>query len=223
MAVKVEAARKSRETDIELSLGLDGGEISISTGVGFFDHMLTSLACHAGWSLVLKCRGDLDVDDHHTVEDCGIVLGAALAKAIEARGSIRRFGSGFAPLDEALARAVVDISGRPFCEASPGFARERIGSLATENIGHFFESLAMNAGITLHVDVLKGQNDHHRAEAAFKALALAMREALASQDKPAARGEVASNRAIGTVPGAVSTKGRPEMRVQVLDGKEEAR
>ena len=215
MAFIVEAARKSKETDIELSLGLDGGKITIGTGIGFFDHMLTSLACHAGWSLVLACKGDLEVDDHHTVEDCGIVLGAALAKAVEARGAIRRFGSGFAPLDEALARAVVDISGRPFCETSLGLARGNIGTLATENIGHFFTSLAMTAGITLHIDVLKGQNDHHRAEAAFKALARALREALAlREDSGAASSDTALSGA--------STKGKPELRVQILRGKEGA-
>jgi imidazoleglycerol phosphate dehydratase HisB len=216
MATTVEAARKSKETDIELRLGLDGGEIAIDTGIGFFDHMLTSLACHAGWMLVLKCSGDLEVDDHHTVEDCGIVLGVALAKAVEARGAIRRFGSGFAPLDEALARAVVDISGRPFCDASLGFSRESIGTLACENIGHFFSSLAMNAGITLHIDVLKGLNDHHRAEAAFKALAIALREALALREE-------SGTSISGTKASGASTKGKPELRVQILSGKEAAR
>ncbi|HWR10272.1 MAG TPA: imidazoleglycerol-phosphate dehydratase HisB [Rectinemataceae bacterium] len=172
------ATRESKETKVKVELGLFPGPVSIGTGIGFLDHMLTSLACHAGWSLALDCEGDRVVDDHHSVEDCAITLGIALREAIVERGAIARFGYAYAPLDEALARAVVDVSGRPFCDCDLQLEREAIGELATENIGHFFASLAANAGLTLHVDVLKGSNDHHRAEAAFKALALALREAL---------------------------------------------
>jgi len=172
------ATRESKETRIKVELGLFPGPISIGTGIGFLDHMLTSLACHAGWSLALNCEGDMVVDDHHSVEDCAITLGIALREAIVERGAIARFGYAYAPRDESLARAVVDVSGRPFCDYNLQLEREAIGALATENIGHFFASLATNAGLTLHVDVLKGSNDHHKAEAAFKALALALREAL---------------------------------------------
>lgn len=198
--------RASRETDIACELRLEPGDLSIATGVGFLDHLLTSLACHSGWSLTLTCRGDLVVDDHHSVEDCAIVLGVALKEALACRGAIRRFGSAFAPLDEALARAVVDVSGRPFCDASLQLEREMIGDLAAENVGHFLASLAANAGITLHVDVLKGENDHHKAEAAFKALALALREALAIMP-----GAGEADAAGG---GPASTKGKPVLNVE---------
>ena len=200
--------RQSKETDIACELRLEPGAISIATGVGFLDHMATSLAYHAGWSLSLSCRGDLAVDDHHSAEDCAIVLGAALKEALAGRGSIRRFGAAFAPLDEALARAVVDVSGRPFCDVSLQLRREMIGDLAAENIGHFLASFAANAGITLHVDVLKGDNDHHKAEAAFKALALALREALAPTT--GAGGAEAGPAGAGTA----STKGKPVLTIE---------
>ncbi len=205
--------RASRETDIACELRLEPGALSIATGVGFLDHLLTSLACHAGWSLKLACRGDLVVDDHHSVEDCAIVLGVALKEALACRGAIRRFGSAFAPLDEALARAVVDVSGRAFCDVSLQLEREMIGDLAAENVGHFLASLAANAGITLHVDVLKGANDHHKAEAAFKALALALREALAIM--PGAGVAEAGAAGGGTASGSpASTKGKPVLTVE---------
>ncbi len=164
-------ARKSRETDIELKLGLFPGASDIRSGIGFLDHLLTSLAHHAGWTVQLRCRGDLEVDEHHSAEDVAIVLGIAFKEALADRRNPRRFGTAYAPLDEALARAVVDLSGRPWCRIDLGFRRESIGSMATENIGHVLQSFAINAGICLHVDLLKGENDHHRAEAAFKALA----------------------------------------------------
>ncbi len=170
--------RKSSETDISVELSLRAGASSISTGIGFLDHLLSSLAHHAGWTLALTCKGDLPVDDHHSAEDSAICLGLALKEAAGRLGTIRRFGSAYAPLDEALARVVVDMSGRPWCDVDLGLEREMIGKLAAENIPHFLASLASNAGITLHVDVVKGSNDHHRAEAAFKALALAFRDAL---------------------------------------------
>lgn len=172
--------RLTRETRIAIALDPDcpGGPASISTGIGFLDHLLGSLATHAGWSLRLECAGDLGVDDHHSAEDCAILLGEALARAVGKGPAIRRFGHAYAPLDEALARAVVDFSGRPWAEVDLGLSGPRIGGLAAENVSHFLESLALTARMNLHVDVLRGRNDHHRAEAAFKALALALRSAL---------------------------------------------
>ncbi|KAJ3369277.1 imidazoleglycerol-phosphate dehydratase [Allomyces arbusculus] len=170
---------------VDLALPLTGPfpaaahTISVNTGIGFFDHMLHALAKHSGFSLRLTCDGDLHVDDHHSVEDCGLALGSAFKQALGAPRGIRRYGHAYAPLDEALARAVVDISGRPHCDFTGEFKRDQIGALSTEMIPHFFESFASTAGITLHVDVLKGNNDHHKAEAAFKALAVALREAIA--------------------------------------------
>ncbi|MBA2665217.1 MAG: imidazoleglycerol-phosphate dehydratase HisB [Bradymonadaceae bacterium] len=172
--------RKTLETQIELRLNLDGlGTVDIDTGIGFLNHMLTALARHAHFDLQLRCQGDLHVDDHHTAEDCAIVLGQALDEALGDRRGIHRFGSAYAPLDEALARAVVDFSGRPWAQVDLGFKREAIGSIACENISHVFTSFAMNARAAVHIDVRRGENDHHRAEAAFKALALALRYAVA--------------------------------------------
>lgn len=171
-------ARKTRETKVSGRLVLDGtGDAAVTTGIGFLDHMLTALAFHAGWDLSLDCAGDLEIDDHHTAEDCALALGEALERALGNRSGITRFGSGFAPLDEALARAVVDLSGRPWPEIHLGLTRETLGGLATENVTHVLTSLAMAARCALHVDVLRGVNDHHRAEAAFKATALALRQA----------------------------------------------
>ena len=170
--------RSTKETRIRCRLGIDGsGKVEISTGIGFLDHLLTALAFHAGWNLELQCSGDLEVDDHHTAEDCALVLGEALNTALGDRSGIHRFGSAHAPLDEALARSVVDFSGRPWPQIELGLRRETLGALACENVGHVLRSLAMAACCTLHVDVLRGANDHHRAEAAFKATALAFRQA----------------------------------------------
>lgn len=172
--------RRTRETDIAARLNLDGtGVVDVKTGIGFLDHLLTALAMHAGFDLTLAARGDLEIDDHHTAEDCALVIGATLDQAMGERRGIARFGTGFAPLDEALARAVVDFSGRPFARIDLGLKRERLGELSCENIPHVLSSLATAARMTLHVDVLTGENDHHRAEAAFKAVALALRAALA--------------------------------------------
>ncbi len=179
--------RTTRETSIALNLCLDGTrQIDVVTGIGFLDHMLSSLAFHAGWDLELKCTGDLEVDDHHTAEACALALGEAISAALDDRSGIARFGSAYAPLDEALARAVIDLSGRPWPEIDLGLTRERIGEIATENLTHVLASLAMAAGASLHVDVIRGSNDHHRAEAAFKALALALRQALAATDQAVA-------------------------------------
>jgi len=171
--------RKTKETDISLSLDLDGkGAAEIDTGIGFLDHMLSALTKHGGFDLSLSCKGDLEVDDHHTAEDCAISLGKALDEALGERAGIARFGYAYAPLDEALARAVVDLSGRPFAKISLGLTGEKMGTLACENATHVMVSLAMASKSTVHVEVLTGENDHHRTEAAFKALALALRQAV---------------------------------------------
>lgn len=188
--------RTTRETSIRMTLDLDGsGKASIKTGIGFLDHLLDALARHARFDLALICEGDLQVDDHHTAEDCGLALGEALDKALGERRGVNRFGWALAPLDEALARAVVDLSGRPFSDVSLGLERETIGGLSCENIPHVLRSFATAAQLTLHVDVLKGENDHHRAEAAFKATALALRLAVARSgfnDVPSTKGTLRS-------------------------------
>jgi imidazoleglycerol-phosphate dehydratase len=184
--------RATRETTIRVALDLEGsGVAQVRTGIGFLDHLLESLARHARFDLTLSCEGDLRVDDHHTAEDCALALGDALDRALGTRRGIVRFGWAYAPLDEALVRAVVDLSGRPFAAVDLGLRREVIGGLACENVGHALRSLAVAARLTLHVDVLRGENDHHRSEAAFKAVALALRQAVACsgfEDVPSTKG-----------------------------------
>ncbi len=178
-ARSAQVVRKTKETDITVSLFLDGrGDINIATGIGFLDHMIGSLAKHAGFDLSVQCQGDLFIDDHHTVEDVALTLGAALDQALGARAGIARFGYAYAPLDEALSRAVVDISSRPFACLQIDLKREKIGQLACENVAHFFSSLAIAARITLHIELISGENDHHKVESAFKALALALKQAV---------------------------------------------
>ena len=176
--------RRTRETEIAGELDLDPTDrkIRIATGVGMLDHMLEALVTHAGWSLRLEAKGDLHVDDHHLVEDCGIVLARLLAGALGDRRGIRRFGWAMVPLDEALARVAVDLVARPSANVELGLASERVGALASENATHLLETLALTAPFTLHVRVLEGRNDHHRLESAFKSLALAMRSAVAPGD-----------------------------------------
>ncbi|MCJ1325987.1 imidazoleglycerol-phosphate dehydratase [Thelotrema lepadinum] len=152
-------------------------QIWVWTGIGFLDHMLHALAKHGGMSLRVRTLGDLAIDDHHTAEDTSLGLGEALSKALGDRKGLRRFGSAYVPLDEALARSVVDISSRPYFSGTFGFKDAKIGSLATQMIPHCLQSFSQTAGLTLHVDVEKGDNDHHRAEAAFKSLAVALRQA----------------------------------------------
>ena len=179
MARSVKRNRSTNETSVTLSLDLDGsGRSSVNTGIGFLDHMLDAVARHARIDLDLQAEGDLIVDDHHTAEDCALVLGAAFDEALGDRAGITRFGYASAPRDEALARVVIDFSGRPSASVELGLTREAIGQIACENIVHFFESFATTARCALHVDVLRGRNDHHRAEAAFKAFALAVRQAV---------------------------------------------
>lgn len=173
-------SRVTKETSIDVKLSLDGsGKSTISSGIGFLDHMLTALAKHSRFDLELTCKGDTWIDDHHTTEDCALTLGEAFDKALGNRAGIARFGSACVPLDEALARAIVDISSRAHSEIDLALVRPMVGDLSCEMITHFFESFASAARLTLHIDVLRGRNDHHRAEASFKALAVALRTAVA--------------------------------------------
>lgn len=174
--------RKTKETEISLSLNLDGGEINIHSGIGFFDHMLHSFALHGGFGLTVHVKGDLHVDDHHTVEDTGIVLGKAFAEALGNKGGIARFGSFYVPMDEALAFAAVDISGRPFLVFDADFPQEKCGDYTCAMTWEFMRAFAFNAGITLHAKVLYGNNSHHMVEAVFKAAAHALRCAAAKTE-----------------------------------------
>jgi imidazoleglycerol-phosphate dehydratase len=187
----IELSRTTRETRIEGRLAFVPGAIRIATGIGFLDHLLEALATHAGWTLELRCEGDLEVDDHHTAEDCALVLGEGIDRLLGPRLGIRRFGAAYAPLEESLARAVVDCVRRPHATVDLGLRRATIGALATENVAHVLSSLAMSASVTLHVDVLRGENDHHRAEAAFKAVGLAFAEALAPGRAASTKGTLA--------------------------------
>ena len=170
--------RKTKETDIWLSLNLDGGDVSISTGVGFFDHMLNSFATHGGFGLQVKVTGDLHVDEHHTIEDTGIVLGKAFCEALGDKGGIERFGSFYVPMDEALAFASVDVSGRPFLVFDAEFPQARCGGYDCAMTVEFMRALAFNAQITLHLKSLYGDNSHHITEALYKAAAHALRLAV---------------------------------------------
>lgn len=171
--------RKTRETDVSVTLSLDGGQVDIETGIGFFDHMLNAFAVHGGFGLTVKTVGDLQVDCHHTIEDTGIVLGKAFAEALGDKAGIARFGSSYVPMDEALAFAAVDVSGRPFIVFNAEFEQERVGEFDTCMTEEFMRAFAMNAGITLHTRVEYGKNSHHTIEAMFKAVARAMRLAVA--------------------------------------------
>ena len=172
-----EVIRRTRETDIQVRLNLDGtGRTEISTGIGFFD--LTALGVHAGFDLMVKVKGDLEVDCHHTIEDSGIVLGQALLKAL-GEMPVTRYGSAFIPMDEALGFVALDISRRPFLVFQCEFSSDRIGGMDTQMVEEFFRSFAFQAGITLHAKVEYGKNDHHKAEALFKALAHSLKTAVA--------------------------------------------
>ena len=174
-----EINRKTKETDITIKLDLDGGNVDISTGIGFFDHMLTAFAVHGGMGLTVKAVGDLHVDGHHTVEDVGIVLGKAFKEAIGDMKGIARYGTAFIPMDEALGFASIDISGRPFLVFNAEFSDDRIGEFDTCLAEEFFRAFAFNAGVTLHLKCEYGKNDHHIAEALFKAAAHAVKAAKA--------------------------------------------
>ncbi len=180
----VKIVRKTFETQIELELNLDGTGISdIATGVGFLDHMLTLLAKHGFVDLQLKAFGDLQVDSHHTVEDCGIVLGQAIKKALGNKEGIHRYGSCLLPMDEALAQVALDFSGRPFLVWKADIPRVMLGNMEAEMVEEFFRALAMESGLTLHIRVLEGKNTHHIVEAIFKAFARAFAQAIASDNR----------------------------------------
>lgn len=170
--------RETRETRVEVGLSLGGGSVAVETGVGFLDHMLETLACHGGLGLSLQARGDLHVDAHHCVEDVSIALGRALDEVLGPRQGLARFGWAYAPLDEALARAVVDLARRPFCAFTSPPLPEMIGGFPGDMAAHFFRSFSLEGRFTLHLDVLRAENGHHAIESAFKALAMALRQAL---------------------------------------------
>ena len=178
--------RNTNETKIRVEINLDGtGQYDNRTGIGFFDHMLDQLARHSLIDMSVRAEGDLHIDDHHTVEDTGIALGLALVKALGDYRGIRRYGSCLLPMDEALLRAALDLSKRPFLVWNVAFPSDKIGSFDTELVREFFTAFAVNGGITLHVERLAGENSHHIAEAAFKALARALREAVETDPRKA--------------------------------------
>lgn len=171
-------SRATKETNVELSLCLDGGEVSVATGIGFFDHMLTALAFYAGFGLQIEAKGDLYVDGHHTVEDVGIVLGQAFQEALGDKKGIRRFGSAFVPMDEALCLTVLDCSNRPFLVFNAAMPQPMIGQYDSCLTKEFMQAFAFNAGVTLHQKCVYGDNAHHITEALFKSLGLSLKEAV---------------------------------------------
>ena len=183
--------RKTNETATSVEINIDGtGENSIDTGIGFLDHMLCLMAFHGSFDLKISCHGDLYIDDHHSAEDIGIALGQAFSKALGDRRGIKRYSGLYIPMDEALCLAAVDISGRPYLIYNIDFKGEKLGSMSTQSLKEFFRAFAFNAGITLHINLLYGENDHHKIEAAFKAFARAMKEAsqVVSDDIPSSKG-----------------------------------
>jgi imidazoleglycerol-phosphate dehydratase len=171
--------RKTGETSVEVSLSLDGeGTYSVLTGIGFLDHMLALFARHSLIDLEVKAEGDLQVDMHHTVEDVGITLGQALSKALAERRGVRRYGYAYVPMDEALTRVALDLSGRPYLVWNVAFSRSTIGEFDVELVREWFQAFVLNAGITMHVETLQGDNSHHIAESCYKALAHALRQAV---------------------------------------------
>jgi imidazoleglycerol-phosphate dehydratase len=172
-------SRKTSETSIDVTVNLDGtGAYTVSTGIGFFDHMLEQLSRHGLIDLDVKTIGDLHIDQHHTVEDTGLAIGEAVKQALGEKRGIRRYAEALSPMDETLTRVALDISGRPFLVWKTEFSQKRLGEMDTEMFEHFFHSFAQAAGITLHVETLYGQNNHHIAESAFKGLARALRTAV---------------------------------------------
>ncbi|SHF38296.1 imidazoleglycerol-phosphate dehydratase [Caldanaerobius fijiensis DSM 17918] len=183
---KAELNRETLETQIYIELNLDGkGSSDISTGIGFFDHMLILFSKHGLFDLKIVAKGDLNVDSHHTIEDVGITMGKAFNTALRDKVGITRYGSVYLPMDEALVRVVVDISGRPFLHYDVSFTAERIGEMDTKMVEEFMRAFAFNAGITLHMDLLHGSNNHHIAEACFKGLGRALRYAVSLDEREA--------------------------------------
>ena len=192
---KASVSRTTKETDITVSVDLDGaGTADVATGVGFFDHMLDQIARHGMIDLTVKAAGDLHIDDHHTVEDVGIALGQAVRKALGDMKGITRYADLHLAMDEALTRVAIDVSGRPFLVFRTSFPREKIGTFDTELVREFFQAFAMNAGITLHVETLYGDNAHHIAESCFKGLARALRAAFMIDPRRA--GEIPSTKGV---------------------------
>ena len=190
--------RTTKETDVEVTVNLDGtGTSSVATGIGFLDHMLDLLARHSRIDITVKAKGDLHIDHHHTTEDVGISLGQAVKQALGDMRGITRYADVHVPMDEALTRVAIDISGRPFLVFKAEFGRPKVGTFDTELVNEWFQAFAMNAGVTLHVETLYGSNDHHIAESCFKGLARALRAAIAIDER--ARGEVPSTK--GTLGG----------------------
>jgi imidazoleglycerol-phosphate dehydratase len=190
---KASVKRTTKETDVEVAVDLDGtGTSSIETGIGFFDHMLDLLARHARVDLTVKAKGDLHIDHHHTTEDVGIALGQAVRKALGDMKGITRYADVHMPMDEALTRVALDISGRPFLVFKAEFSRDKVGTFDTELVQEWFQAFAVNAGVTLHVETLYGSNNHHIAESCFKGLARALRIAVAID--PRAAGEIPSTK-----------------------------
>ena len=172
--------RTTKETDIAITVNLDGtGEYAVSTGIGFLDHMVEQLSRHSLIDISMQVKGDLHIDQHHTVEDSALALGEAVAKALGDKRGIARYGEAHAPMDETLTRCALDISGRPYCVYKSGFSQPRLGEMDTEMFPHWFASFAQTAGITLHLETLYGDNNHHIAESSYKALARALRQAIA--------------------------------------------
>lgn len=171
--------RTTKETDIAITVNLDGtGDYSVTTGIGFLDHMVEQLSRHSLIDIAMTVKGDLHIDQHHTVEDSALALGEAVAKALGDKRGIARYGEAQAPMDETLTRCVIDISGRPYCVYKSGFSQPRLGEMDTELFPHWFASFAQTAGITLHLETLYGENNHHIAESSYKALARALRQAV---------------------------------------------
>jgi imidazoleglycerol-phosphate dehydratase len=190
---KGQVARKTKETDIAVAVAIDGsGRSEIATGIGFLDHMLDLLARHSRMDLTVKASGDLHIDDHHTAEDVGIALGQAVKQALGDMKGITRYADVHLPMDEALTRVAIDVSGRPFLVLKVKFGRDKIGTFDTELVNEWFQAFAMNAGITLHVETLYGSNDHHISESCFKGLARALRTAFAID--PRAANEIPSTK-----------------------------
>lgn len=171
--------RTTKETDIAITVNLDGsGDYSVSTGIGFLDHMVEQLSRHSLIDISMTVKGDLHIDQHHTVEDSALALGEAVAKALGDKRGIARYGEAHAPMDETLTRCILDISGRPHCVWKSGFSQPRLGEMDTELFSHWFQSFSQTAGITLHLETLYGENNHHIAESSYKALARALRQAV---------------------------------------------